>query len=375
MGALEKILHLGSRKNVGQQMLWQGDMVSEFEPLISRIEQDAPYKLSIFPDIMELKNKAEKVFGSVAVCSEDSLHSNMIDLPVTCAEAIVQLGLRRAVNTRLMSGWYQDKLFFLINSEKSSSTLHEIVIRIMLKDTLGLTENFGIQRGLTYGPTEIGTEASIHGLIHMYAPDGGVLRSPFLPYHGNYRRIKILKNKVILLTRHPADRMVARVCMNNDSTGVKLFNEKLAAGTAFNEMFELNINSSLRYDLEWMSGWLFTLKHTGLLYQVRYEDMLKDPHKHFNGIHKFLTGQEITQSISDQISDKMSRTKSGGDLQPGATKARSYPKGYSGKVGVWRDYFNEKDIETYNKIVKSFLEYDPKAEGLLDIYPDLKLDE
>lgn len=361
-----KSLAVPSTENVGFPAL---------EQYIARMEADALHKDSLYEDISALRVLAEQVLGKPAVIDQSALHSTMFDLPLNSVEAVVQMGLRRAVNARLMNDWYRDKLVFLINSEKSSSTLHEIIIRDMLDQTLGRRPNFGIQRGLRYGPTELASESAMHGLIPLYAPDGGVIRSPYLAFSGNQRYVLKLGSKVVLLCRHPADRLVARMCMHPDAEGAKKFLEDLENGVAFDSLLNQHSNSSLRYDLEWLAGWLIARDIIGgHLYVARYEDMVVDPIRHFDGIHRFLTGKPITSTLEVTVQDRMSRTKSGGDLQPGSVEGRSYPRGYSGKVGVWRNYLSEKDIAIYNQIVCNFLTYEPSADRMLRLYPDLLLD-
>jgi len=348
--------------------------IKDIEAQIAELEAKAPHTESLYQDFENLKALAERVLGEQAKVPPTELHRTMFDMPVNSAEALVQLGVRRAVNARLQSGWYRDRLVFLVNAEKSSSTLHEIVIRDILQYSRGMTPNFGIQRGLRFGPTELASESTIHGLLPMYAPDGGVVRSPYLPTPGNIRYINWLGAKVVLLTRHPADRIVARACMNRDEDGAQEFTRCLEDGTAFDRYFTIRSNAALRYDLEWMAGWLDTLGATGRMHVVRYEDMMADPWAHFDGIHQFLADAPLSAELRRIIEDKMSRTKSGGDLQPGALDGRTYPRGYSGKVGVWKDYFSPEDVAKYNTIVRNYMEYEPQARKISEVYPDIILE-
>jgi hypothetical protein len=350
----------------------------DFEQLnaaVDLLERLALEKDSLYDETMALRALAERVFGPQVPVDETSLHRTMFDLPLNPVEAIVQMALRRAVNARLMAGWYRDRLVFLIVSEKASSTLHEIVIRQMMAHTLGMRENFGIQRGLCYGPTEPATGAATHGLIPLYVPDGGVVRSPLLPYPGNARYLNDLGAKVILLTRHPADRIVARACMKPNKEAAAAFERELAEGRAFDQFFTQPSNASLRYDIQWMAGWLKQQRPAHFtMHCARYEDMVENPIAHFGRIHQFVTGKPMDAGFAKVIVDRMGRTKRGGDLQPGAVEGRTYPRGYSGEVGIWRKYFGEKDVTAYNDIIRRFLAYEVNAEQLLEIYPNLILD-
>jgi hypothetical protein len=162
--------------------------------------------------------------------------------------------------------------------------------------------------------------------------------------------------------------------MPADKEGAKLFETKLEEGTAFKYLFHNRFNGCLGDVIEWLSGWLVALKAYDRFCVMRYEDMVTDFNAHFNQIHMFLTGKSMDSKVAEIIAQRAERTKTGGDLQPGAVNARTYPRGYSGKIGIWRQYFTREDVEEYNTVVKNYIAYQPDASVLFDIYPDLTLD-
>ena len=48
-----------------------------------------------------------------------------------------------------------------------------------------------------------------------------------------------------------------------------------------------------------------------------------------------------------------------------------YPRGYTGKIGVWKDYLNEDNKRAYDSVVNAFLKAHPHGKHLLEIYPNL----
>jgi len=337
---------------------------------LAQIEQAALIKSTIREDTTRLREAAEGHFGQCAELPEAERHRLMHDLPTDPVEAMVQLGLRLVTNKRLRAGWYADRLIFLVNVEKSSSTLHEIAIREMQLKSLGQEPNFGIQHGLKFGPTEV-AYGSLHGLLPLYAPDGGVLRGPFQPTFGNIRYVQELGARVALLCRHPADRLVARGCMAGASVELMIDPEDVESGEVFHRLIhDYWLPPSLNEELKWLTGWLDQLGDWDRLHLLRYEDMMADPHAHFDRLHHFVTGQSMGSELWTSLQDKISRS-SGGDLQPGSRAERTYPKGYSGKVGVWRDYFSADHIKEYNAVVQRFLDYHPRGDLLCGVYPDI----
>jgi hypothetical protein len=340
---------------------------------LEQLERNALIKPSIREDLVALEQAALAHFGLQPEVPEDGLYRLMHALPMNMVEATVQLGVRRAVNARVMAKWYADRLVFLVNAEKSSSTLHEVAIRDMQLLTLGQEAHFGIQRGLRYGPTEPAYRA-LHGLLPLYAPDGGVLRGPFLPNFGSFRVIAELGAKVALLCRHPADRLVARGCMTQGGVEKQFTREQVETGEAFQILIaDYSLPPSLYDELHWLVGWLDGLGESARFLLLRYEDMVADAHAHFGRLHQFVTGRPMTAEVWDRLGATMVRSD-GGDLQPGDRSARHYPKGYSGKVGVWRDYFTDENIAAYNAAVRRFLDYHPRADLLLRVYPDVYLE-
>ena len=98
---------------------------------------------------------------------------------------------------------------------------------------------------------------------------------------------------------------------------------------------------------------------------------MQDRHAHFNSIAQFLTGKPMSAEQSDDYAHILNDTLPTGKAHPGGH--RSYPRGHTGKVGIWQRYLSPLEIECYNETVANFLKYHPGGELMLEIYPDLLL--
>ena len=51
--------------------------------------------------------------------------------------------------------------------------------------------------------------------------------------------------------------------------------------------------------------------------------------------------------------------------------ATRYPKGWTGKVNAWKNYFSKRNRANYTKQTNNFIKYNPKASLLFELYPDI----
>jgi hypothetical protein len=129
---------------------------------------------------------------------------------------------------------------------------------------------------------------------------------------------------------------------------------------------------SLRHNLRWLAGWQTETAQDRVLI-VRYEDMMADLEGHFVRIHDFLYGTPMSAELIAALHNHFANSGEAGSLQPGDARSRVYEKGYSGKVGVWRDYLTPEDVASYNEVADRFLTYDEDGPRLRELYPDLLL--
>ena len=67
--------------------------------------------------------------------------------------------------------------------------------------------------------------------------------------------------------------------------------------------------------------------------------------------------------------------KKDGKYQPCGRKSakgskRKYPKGYSGKIGIWKDYFSERNYSNYLKVLSSKFNTGIFGEEIKNLYHD-----
>ena len=124
--------------------------------------------------------------------------------------------------------------------------------------------------------------------------------------------------------------------------------------------------------LEWIGGWVEKARYHNILFS-KYEKMVNNFDGHFQEIYTYLFNKNANEDRLSEFKALSLETKEGGKHQPGDAKARSYKKGYSGKIGIWKDYFSKEDIMLYNEAVKKYLSYYDKPRAILNLYPDLIL--
>lgn len=89
-----------------------------------------------------------------------------------------------------------------------------------------------------------------------------------------------------------------------------------------------------------------------------------------NSISRFLRGSDIDETLVEkcgQIADQYQ------DRQTDAIRdgVKKYPRGWTGKIGIWKNYFSSKNQKAYYAVVSDFIRHYPGASALLKIYPSL----
>jgi hypothetical protein len=195
--------------------------------------------------------------------------------------------------------------------------------------------------------------------------------------------LELLGIKYIILFRHPIDQMAASCCdalnpkvqkeVNGDDSLVKdhiypypghLFRKS----TQLEEGLKLLIREGyLTNVLTWMTDWLhFRNMEKSLI--VRYEDFVSRQHEVINDISRFLIMKDADEACLNKcaaVAEKYARKRSSASLSD------RYPHGWTGKIGVWKDYFSDENKNLYLSMVNGFLAYYPHAASLLEVYPDL----
>jgi hypothetical protein len=224
------------------------------------------------------------------------------------------------------------------------------------------------------GPIHMGGGTAFHYSMLLFFPNGGVCRGVFEPRNYNFWLVGELGSRWVVLTRHPADRIVAQYCMRSEELSAAASNSD--GLSAFQLVFRgaglPYTVDSLRDNLQWLAGWAAKASDAQILV-VRYEDMVRDAETHFAAIHEFLFQKGMAPELVAGIRKHIGNSGEAGPLQSGDGSTRVYEKGYSGQIGVWRNYLSAADIADYNATVERFLAYDDNAASLIALYPDLLL--
>jgi hypothetical protein len=262
--------------------------------------------------------------------------------------------------------------------EKSGSTSLEICVREMLRTTMGVEHDVGIQKSLAAGPFSY--VDALYPEILLYARNGGVLRSFLAPSTTNIVMLNWLIANYVVLTRHPADRLVARYCQLPGRVETDrpwridpgyLIPDVFGGDRAMEDELDALITGGYLLDsLIWQANWL-RLRHSFMSTVVRYEDLVAAGGSVFHELHRFLFDKDMPRELSESVGRYLAEYRQ--SYQPESVDPRRYPRGYSGKVGVRMDYFSPRNVESYDSVVDGFMRTHPHAALVADLYPDLRI--
>lgn len=309
--------------------------------------------------------------------SEEEIFYRLAMFPFSFKESILTSLLTRLANKRILNGYYKDKIIVLPTLEKSSSTFHELMIWKMLVSNKNIFGYIPIVRSMSPGgPLSLAGRENLNPGMLLYLINGGILRGCFEPSFANEHFIHQIKAKSLILLRHPADRLVAQLCQyywlikkNMQSNNEDLSDEEIMQRMLAGKYPKL---PGIKENIEWIGGWVEKSRRNNFAF-IKYENMLVNLDAHVSKIYDYLYDEKITKEMLKEIKDLFLTTKQGGKNQPGVVEQRVYKNGYSGKIGIWRNYFTTSHIKFYNKEVEKYLAYTNCPDEILKIYPDLLL--
>lgn len=185
-------------------------------------------------------------------------------------------------------------------------------------------------------------------------------RDSKVDYHGR---------KVVLLVRHPADVAVSQYHQwrHRMRPGKKALNAYPRHGEEVSTFeFVARRDAGLAKVIDFMNGWAREMPRLEDLLLVRYEDMRAHPEAALREILEFIgtpgTEEEIREAIAFASFENMRRLEqkrtfwlSGGRLVP---RDRSNPESFKvrrGKVGGYRDYFDDAQLAEIESYVRDHL--------------------
>ena len=189
-------------------------------------------------------------------------------------------------------------------------------------------------------------------------------------YTGNRdSKIDYAGKKVVLLVRHPADVAVSQFFqwqyrMKPNKVGLNRYPERGNDLPIFD--FVTQEWAGLDRTIDFMNGWANEADRTDDLLVVRYEDMRAHPERILAQIMAFIgspgTEDEIKEAVAFASFDNMRKMEtnstfwqSGGRMRP---RDASNPKSFKtrrGKVGGYRDYFDDDEVAEIERLVEQQL--------------------
>jgi Sulfotransferase domain len=219
-----------------------------------------------------------------------------------------------------------------------------------------------------------------HGLSqrHLIGFDNLHLRNPAIPKvfftHDNYTKdytgnldskVDYAGKKVVLLVRHPADVAVSQYYqwqyrMKPHKVMLNSYPERGQDLAIFD--FVTREYAGLTRTIDFMNGWAGEAGRSDDLLVVRYEDMRAQPERILGQILAFIgtpgTEDEVREAVAFASFENMRRMEanstfwlSGGRMRP---RDHSNPQSFKtrrGKVGGYRDYFDDGEIAQIDRLV------------------------
>ncbi|OGT32190.1 MAG: hypothetical protein A3E87_05220 [Gammaproteobacteria bacterium RIFCSPHIGHO2_12_FULL_35_23] len=329
--------------------------------------------ISLLKNLITKFNKANKK----KLRAKLSVPAQMNHIPITFLEGLYFVLKSRKACQKLKENFYAEKLIFLAAIPKSaSSNIGARIARIS-----------GLKRSYASYMLENQT-SNLNPELMMDFLNGGVLKYHFQPSSENLMIMHLLGSRYFVLLRHPADVLCAAFAhlqkelkypdrtndcvhiLKSDAlwpTALFLIDlNKFKAGTSLEEGLKyLIIEGFLYANLTFMVEWL-RVRSKERSMAITYENYMLQRESFYKKIAEFLN-IPFDEKLMLQLDLDQSH-----DLDH--VSLNEYPYGYPGKVGAWKTFFSEEIKVLYNKTIDSFLNYYPKAELLLQVYPQLKVE-
>lgn len=225
--------------------------------------------------------------------------------------------------------------------------------------------------------------APLHRDLLELFPRGGVYKShaPFTDQTAEL--LQRFGCKYAILLRHPADFIAALYCHL-----VGKHQQMKAAGN-MDEWIDIHVRVS-RARLDYPNSSIETgiahlIADGALIEALRWMDAwltLRDPQRSivltYAGIQRDL--KELADRLSLLIEGEPTSADCLAYLEAMYASASSrvvskdkYPRGWTGKLGVWQNYFSSAHIEMFNRIVTEFRDTAKSNSPLFEIFPELSI--
>ncbi len=298
----------------------------------------------------------------------DDILPQLYHLPCNKDKAEIDRLQNIEVNLKIKSGYFSDKLLLVVGLPKSASS----TISSCLADFLGV-----VRKQTAYMKSN--ADSDLRPEMVKVFMGGGILKTHPQPSVKNFRVIKLLDIKYVITLRHPLDQLTSLLAHHRKVLSQRkdydfeflpddlcLMDREVFAKMNIEEQIDFLINDGyLSAMLTWLVNWLvFRDKDRSMV--IRYEDFFSNPEAIFTSFSDFW-GAKVASG------NKVSASLGYADYYKNLRKDESeyYPRGWTGKVNAWKDYFTDKNKTNYDRFIEKYLAINPNASVLLDYYSDL----
>jgi len=299
-------------------------------------------------------------------------------MPLTTVDALRQMLTMRKVNRRVRDGYYADHLVFVTGMEKAATKMVGACIGV-LQHHLGPSRR---KEGSTYGrrvnPAYVSPHYDVQTLrpeLVLHLPDGGVVKRHFCANIESLGVLEWLGSKYVIMVRHPADHMAGMYAHLSEKIG--RWANYPAHPIPFSvcdksvtpdQFIDTLINEGHLFTvLKWVADWLYARDQDNSKV-MRYEDFVTQPREFYNSLSHFLYNKDVSEAAVEECLNTSNGYHNAAER---FGEERRYTGGYTGSIGIWKNYFSEKNKRDYTLQVNSFLNSYPLAKGILDLYPDI----
>lgn len=214
---------------------------------------------------------------------------------------------------------------------------------------------------------------------------GGVFKNHAPIEFHNDTFLKQTGCKYVILLRHPADHLTAFYCHGRGLRDqlLKVPTERFtpwsfAAGQMPSDTFDKEPDKAIGQLIEcgyffkcllWMADWI-AFRHPGQSRLLRYEGIINNFEACVTELCWFIRGSGPDDDLMRYLVHVFNHETNQGNNKNSLEK---YPRGWTGHIDVWKDYFSTENIEAYNRALHSFMRAYPQAKALSAVYPDLTI--
>jgi hypothetical protein len=217
-------------------------------------------------------------------------------------------------------------------------------------------------------------------------PRGGVFKNHAPIDFQNDIFLKQTGCKYVILLRHPADHLAALYCHifgRRDEVDIDVpieretpwsFSIGQHPATLAHSRPDVAIGQLIECGymfkcLLWMADWI-SFRHPDQSRLLRYEDIINNFENCITELCWFIRGTAPDDDLTRYLVHVFNHATDEGN---GKDALEKYPHGWTGHVGIWRNYFSDENINSYNRALHSFMNAYPQAKALSAIYPDLTI--